>query len=352
MARNKEREEALLRCQERQRERERVARDRERKERSREKSPEREKQRLHRSTRDLLHETLPSSAVSTRTTVPRASYERRTSPPAEAYEFESQRGHHHQHQHHHQHNRTEGQRVGMQQQQHHHHRESVAAYEKEYVVVRGERSPQYEEAPLREKYRGGPASGGYEYEPRSSGGGGEGGRMGGGYSAVAVPEVRGWAEEEKGHKAREAVGSRERGNKWEGQKFAGGVVPGSVSGSSNREELWHFGGGYNNSGGGGHHKQPVQHQGGPGPGQQQQQQQPPLQQGPPRMMGPRYGNDSWHHKPRFGAKKEFYPRHQFQHEGDHSHVRYPNQQHKRFGGGEYQQSFGEREIIGWLLQCL
>lgn len=31
---------------------------------------------------------------------------------------------------------------------------------------------------------------------------------------------------------------------------------------------------------------------------------------PRMMMGPRY-NDSWHHKPRFQGKKEFYPRHSF-----------------------------------------
>lgn len=67
------------------------------------------------------------------------------------------------------------------------------------------------------------------------------------------------------------------------------------------------------------------------------------------MMGPRYGNDTWHAKPRFGGKKEFYPRHQFQggHEGggqgEQQHVRYPNQQ-KRFG--EYQQGgFGELKVF-------
>lgn len=422
IARNKEREEALLRCQERQRERERVARERERKEtRSREKSLDRDKPRMHLTSdrRSGGREVLTSS---------RGNYERRNSPPpGDSYEYdqrstggESYRA-----------SSSVGGRTGG-------HRESglrePPGYEKEYVrgggsSVRGRSPPPYEEVnvppiPSRsahEKFRGTGGVAGYEYEPREAGRGGGGG--GGGYG-----EVRGW-EEEKPHKVREPVPPRERildrgakewsgpgsyrgsvgvdgpkewssggggGNKWEGQKFgsssvgggggggppgrddimwpsnrgSGGIGGGETHLSGKPDNSWRNSGAYqedgpppsstpswkesHSTGGGGpsghygyagHHNQ-QQHHSHAGPGQQQQQ-----QQGPRMMMGPRY-NDSWHHKPRFGAKKEFYPRHQFQaggggqHEGpggeqQQSHPRFANQQ-KRFG--DYQ-NFGEWEFI-------
>lgn len=83
IARNKEREEALLRCQERQRERERVAREKERRDRglSREKSLDRDKS-SRRAGRDLQHTDVIKGSS-------RGVYVRRPSPPvADVFQFE------------------------------------------------------------------------------------------------------------------------------------------------------------------------------------------------------------------------------------------------------------------------